>query len=187
MNRYRTVRPLSATAAAYIAGLVDGEGTVTLSRHHAGENRRLAVSVANTELPLLRFLVRRLLLAVPVLLGVTTLTFIIMTISAGNYVPGLDLAVNLRPGDVEKMRASLGLDRPLYVQYLAFLNNLVHGDLGVSIRTKEPVVDDLGRYFPASVELAVTAVFFAVLIGIPLVVVAYQFFYCWQLFTGRRD
>jgi hypothetical protein len=57
MNRYRTVRRLSATSAAYIAGIVDGEGTVTLTRHHAGENRRLAVSVANTELPLLQYLV----------------------------------------------------------------------------------------------------------------------------------
>jgi hypothetical protein len=56
MNNYRVTRQLDTAVAAYIAGLIDGEGTVTLTRHHARENRRLVVSVANTELRLLEFL-----------------------------------------------------------------------------------------------------------------------------------
>jgi hypothetical protein len=56
MHKYKCVRALSDSTAAYIAGLIDGEGTITLSRHHATENRRIVVSVANTELQLLRFL-----------------------------------------------------------------------------------------------------------------------------------
>jgi hypothetical protein len=58
MARYRTVRQLSPTDAAYIAGLVDGEGTVTLTRKHRGENRQLAVSISNTEKPLLEHVLK---------------------------------------------------------------------------------------------------------------------------------
>jgi hypothetical protein len=60
MPSYRVTRRLKPSEAAYIAGLIDGEGTVTLTRHHKGESRRLVVSVANTELKLLRFLVERI-------------------------------------------------------------------------------------------------------------------------------
>jgi len=55
MHTYREVRSLSATEAAYLAGLIDGEGTVTLSRKHAGDMRQLVVSISNTELPILEF------------------------------------------------------------------------------------------------------------------------------------
>jgi hypothetical protein len=60
MNRYRTVKQLDAPDAAYIAGLVDGEGTVTLTTMHRGENRRLVVSISNTERALLEFVQKAL-------------------------------------------------------------------------------------------------------------------------------
>ncbi|MFN8498793.1 MAG: ABC transporter permease [Anaerolineae bacterium] len=119
------------------------------------------------------YVFRRVLIVIPLIIGLTLVVFLV-----SHLLPGDPVAAHLgqrsmeNPEIVAAFREQWGLDKPLYVQYLAFLNNLVHGDLGVSIRTKEPVVDDLGRYFPASVELAVTAVFFAVLIGIPLGIIS---------------
>src|SRR5437764_14508619 len=65
-----------------------------------------------------RYLARRLLTAIPVLFGVTVITFLLMHFTAGNYVPGLELDPSLKPADIARIRANLGLDRPLLVQYL---------------------------------------------------------------------
>ena len=73
-------------------------------------------------------------LAFPVLLGVTTVTFLLMHLTAGNYVPGLNLQdSSISPEDVVRLRQTLGLDRPLLVQYLDWLGGLLRGDLGRSM------------------------------------------------------
>lgn len=114
---------------------------------------------------------RRLVLLVFVVIGVTIVTFVI-----SHMIPG-DPA-RLMAGErasrelVENMRQQLGLDRPLYEQYLTYVADLARGDFGISIRTRRPVADDLVRFFPATIELAVTALVFAIAVGIPLGVIS---------------
>src|SRR5690606_22743582 len=110
---------------------------------------------------------RRLALMVLVLLGVTLLTFLI-----SHAIPGdpARLLAGQRASDevVAQIRRNYGLDQPLYVQYIRYMSGLLRGDLGRSIRTGRPVGEDLARFFPATLELVGTAMFLAVLIGVPL-------------------
>src|SRR3954469_1507572 len=84
------------------------------------------------------FLVRRALLTVPVLLGVATLVFSLIHLVPGDPVQAM-LGDSATPQDVAELRGRLGLDRPLYVQYTAFLGGLARGNLGPSLRTNQPV------------------------------------------------
>jgi len=73
---------------------------------------------------------------------------------------------------IERARKELGLDKPLYIQFLIYMNKLLHGDLGVSIRTHRPVLSDILSFAPASLELVGTSIIIAVSIGIPLGVIS---------------
>jgi len=115
----------------------------------------------------LRFIARRLLLTVPVLLGVATLVFSLIHLIPGDPAQAM-LGETASPQDVADLRARLGLDRPLASQYLSFLNGVVRGDLGRSLRTNEPVVPALLERMPATVELAIAAMLVALVIAIPL-------------------
>jgi peptide/nickel transport system permease protein len=116
---------------------------------------------------------RRLLLMVPLMVGMTLIAFIV-----SHSVPADPVAAHLGqrsmedPVIVAAFRAQWGLDKPLPEQYLLYLRNLVQGNLGVSIRTHMPVTEDLGRYLPASAELAVIATLVGILIGIPFGIVS---------------
>jgi len=118
-----------------------------------------------------RFLVRRLLLTVPVLIGVATLVFSLVHLVPGDPVQAM-LGESAAPGDVEEMRARLGLDRPLVEQYLAFAAGLVRGDLGTSLRTNQPVSTVVLERMPATLELAVAAMVVAAALALPLGVLA---------------
>jgi peptide/nickel transport system permease protein len=112
------------------------------------------------------YLIRRVLLLVFLLLGISLVVFLL-----SHAVPSDPVVANLdqRNLDNEEMvaefRAKWGLDQPLYKQYATYLKNLLRGDLGVSIRTQRPVGEDLLRYFPATIELAVFGMVFAVSFG----------------------
>lgn len=120
-----------------------------------------------------KFLLRRLLVIIPTLLGVTLATFLI-----AHFIPGEPLAAILgqRALDNEEIvthyRAKWGLDKSLPEQFLIYLGNLVQGDLGVSIRMQRPVVDDLAEFFPATVELAAGALLLSIIGGVLLGVLA---------------
>ncbi len=120
---------------------------------------------------MLRFLVRRILLTIPVLLGVATLVFSLIHLIPGDPVQSM-LGDGASPESVSELRSRLGLDRPLYVQYLSFLNGVAHGNLGTSLRTSEPVTTAIADRLPATFELAAAAMLVAVVIAIPLGVVA---------------
>jgi ABC-type dipeptide/oligopeptide/nickel transport system permease component len=120
---------------------------------------------------MIRFLVRRLLLTAPVLLGVATLVFALIHFVPGDPVQAM-LGETAAPADIAEMRSRLGLDRPLFVQYISFLRGAVTGDLGVSLRTSQPVVTAIAERIPATLELAVAAMLVALLIAIPLGIVA---------------
>jgi peptide/nickel transport system permease protein len=117
------------------------------------------------------FLVRRLLLTIPVLLGVATLVFSLIHLVPGDPVQSM-LGESASPQDVAEMRVRLGLDRPLYAQYIAFLKGIGTGNLGTSLRTNQPVIAAIAERMPATFELAFAAMLVAVLISIPLGIIA---------------
>ena len=114
---------------------------------------------------------RRLLLLVLVVFGVSVVTFVISHMIPGD--PARMMAGERASNEVvAQMRISLGLDRPIYEQYLTYARNLLTGDFGLSIRTQRPVLDDLIRFFPATIELALAALVFAIALGVPLGVIS---------------
>jgi peptide/nickel transport system permease protein len=114
-----------------------------------------------------QYVVRRLLVTFPVLLGVSILAFAIMHVVPGD--PVRLMAGPDAPEDVvQRMRAELGLERPLPLQYWSFLTRALQGDLGRSLRSRAPVVDEIVARFPATLELTTVSMLIAVLIGIPL-------------------
>jgi ABC-type dipeptide/oligopeptide/nickel transport system permease component len=119
----------------------------------------------------LRFLVRRFALTIPVLLGVATLVFSLIHLIPGDPAQAM-LGETASQQDVEELRRRLGLDRPLIEQYGAFLGGLVRGDLGTSLRTSQPVTTMIVERMPATFELAAAAMLFAVMVAMPLGIVA---------------
>jgi peptide/nickel transport system permease protein len=101
------------------------------------------------------------------MIGISLIVFLL-----SHAVPSDPVVANLSQRNlaneemVAAFRAKWGLDKPLYRQYITYLGNLLHGDMGISIRTQRPVFDDLARYFPATVELACLGILFAVIFGI---------------------
>ena len=118
-----------------------------------------------------RYLLRRILLAVPVLLGVATLVFSLIHLVPGDPALAM-LGEGASPQDVEELRKSLGLDRPLFEQYTTFLRQAATGDLGRSFRTGQPVTAMILERVPATAELAFAAMAVAVLVAVPLGVIA---------------
>jgi len=116
---------------------------------------------------MLRFLLRRLLLTVPVLLGLTVLVFVIARLLPGDPV-ALAAGPNASPAEIAQYGREFGLDKPLWTQYTTYLGGLLQGDFGVSIFTRRPVMEDLRAYLPATLELVVAAMVLAVLVGVPM-------------------
>jgi peptide/nickel transport system permease protein len=114
-----------------------------------------------------RYILRRTALAILVVAGVVVLTFVIARV-----VPGDPASTWAGPhasaAQIEQARHELGLDRPLVLQIGSYFVGIVSGDWGVSLRTHRPVLDDLGRVAPASIELVVAALLIALAVGVPL-------------------
>jgi peptide/nickel transport system permease protein len=116
------------------------------------------------------FVIRRLILLVPLLLAVSLVTFVLIRLVPGDPVTaqyGLDPS-RADPAQIERIRQQLGLNDPLPVQYVRYLGNLLHGDLGRSISTQRPVGPDLLQRLPATMQLAAASMLVVVLISIPL-------------------
>ncbi len=118
-----------------------------------------------------RFLVRRLLLLVPVTWGVSTLVFLLIHLTPGDPVEVM-LGETALPAAKEALRHTLHLDRTLPEQYLRFLRGIVTGDLGVSLFSREPVTTKILKALPATIELAVAGLTLAILLALPLGVIA---------------
>ena len=121
--------------------------------------------------PVTRFLIRRLLLTIPVLLGVATLVFALIHLVPGDPAQAM-LGDGAAPQDIAELRTNLGLDRPLPAQYATFLRNAITGDLGTSFRTGQPVTLMIAERVPATAELALAAMVVAILLAIPLGIIA---------------
>lgn len=120
---------------------------------------------------MVRFLIRRVLLTIPVLLGVATLVFSLIHLVPGDPAQAM-LGDGASPQDIAELRTNLGLDRPLPAQYASFLQSAVTGDLGTSFRTGQPVTQMIAERVPATAELALAAMTVAILLAIPLGIVA---------------
>jgi peptide/nickel transport system permease protein len=118
-----------------------------------------------------RFVVRRLALAALVVVGVVILTFVVARVVPGD--PASTWAgPRARPEQIERAREELGLDRPLPAQIGQYLAGIATGDWGVSLRTRRPVLQDIGRRAPASIELVAIAMLLAIAVGVPLGLIA---------------
>lgn len=120
---------------------------------------------------MVRFAARRLLLAVPVLIAVSFLVFAWTRALPGGPAQAL-LGERATPDAVAAVERQYGLDRPLLVQYGKYLQRIASGDFGLSIESQRPITDELRERFPATVELTLAAMMFAVGVGVPLGVVA---------------
>src|SRR5439155_1551378 len=123
---------------------------------------------------ILGFIARRLLLAVPVFVGVTLVTFVLMQIVPGDPVALLmeEKVASVDPDAARIIRAKWGLDDPVPLQYLKFLRNAVRGDLGISYRTDRSVLASILERVPATAALAVAALGLAILIGVATGIIA---------------
>jgi peptide/nickel transport system permease protein len=119
------------------------------------------------------YIIRRVLLLLPMLVGITLLSFVLShAIPADPVIIYLGDRGSSDPRLVAAFKHEWGLDKPLYEQYVIYLWNLAHGDLGQSISTRQPVLLDLRQHVPATVELAVAAMALSLVIGIPLGILA---------------
>ena len=120
---------------------------------------------------MLRFFVDRLVRLVLVLVAITVASFLFMHAIPGDPV-ALRLGEHATPEEAAHLRAALGLDRPWWIQLALYLGAVAHGDLGRSVFDAQPVAQKLGQYFPATVELTLGAMLFAIVVGIPAGVLA---------------
>jgi peptide/nickel transport system permease protein len=114
-----------------------------------------------------QYIIRRLLQMIPITLGILTLVFSLIHLIPGD--PAIQIAgEGARPQDIENVRKALGLDQPLWSQYVHYLGRIAHGDLGRSFRTNESVATEIWTRYPATIQLAFGAMIVAILVAFPL-------------------
>ena len=117
----------------------------------------------------LQYFTRRILLVMPLLLGITMMAFLI-----ANLIPADPIIANLPPNalndeqTIAAFRKKWGLDKPVHEQYLTYLGSLLQGDMGTSIKTRKPVGEDIARRLPATIELATLGIIFGIALGVGL-------------------
>ena len=118
-----------------------------------------------------KYATRRLFQLLPVLLGISVLVFLGMHMIPGD-VAQLLLGEKGSEAELQRLRHQLGLDQPIYVQYLRFLAGALRGDFGDSIRTRQPVIWEIGQALPVTIELSLAALAFAVVVGLGIGILA---------------
>lgn len=121
-----------------------------------------------------QYILNRIISAIIVIFGISILSFFLIHLIPGDPVK-IMLGLNASPEQVAKLTHHLGLDKPLLVQYLQYINNVFHGDFGTSLKTGRPVLTEILDRFPETIKLAATGMVFAVIIGIALGVLAAKY------------
>ena len=121
---------------------------------------------------MLRFLLSRITLVIPTFIGMTLLAFFLIRIVPGDPIETMAGERGIDAARHEALLKEYGLDRPVLVQYGIYIGRVLHGDLGKSMITQEPVAREFFTLFPATIELAVCAILFALLLGIPAGMIA---------------
>lgn len=127
---------------------------------------------------MLHYMGRRFLQLIPVLLGMTFIVFMLIRAIPGNPAQVI-LGQQATKEAVEALNASLGLDKPWYTQYFSYLSGIFQGDLGVSLRTKLPVSEEIFPYLAATAELALFAMIIAIIIGVNAGIISAWFQNSW--------
>ena len=142
--------------AVYMIIVLESGGTVKSAR--AGRFRQTKGGKLLT-----RYILKRLLLMIPVILGISLLVFAMMEFSPGDPAQ-IILGIKAKPEALESLRAEMGLDQPFWTRYLSFIANALHGDFGTSWRTNLPVLQEIMERLPNTIRLALGAMFLMVLI-----------------------
>ena len=118
-----------------------------------------------------QYIIRRILQMIPITLGIITLIFALIHLIPGD--PAVQIAgEGARPEDVAQVRKALGLDQPLWKQYVTYLGNLAKGDLGVSFRTGTSVAEEIAARYPATIQLAFGSMLVALFVAFPLGIIS---------------
>src|SRR5258708_28724189 len=159
--RPRARRPSPCRANEVSRLVADGRAREDRARQ-GGNNETTSVT---------QYVIRRLIQLIFVLIGVSLVVFLTMHVLPGDVATMLlgDRATNVQ---LEALRRQLGLDQPIYVQYLRFAIGAVEGDFGLSLRSNHPAFDDVWTAFPVTIQLSLAALAFAIAIGVPLGVLA---------------
>src|SRR5437868_13609084 len=118
------------------------------------------------------FILRRVALVIPAFLGVTLLAFALIHLIPGDPVENISGERGMDPARRERLLHEFGLDKPLAVQYVEYVGDVLRGNLGTSLTTHENVSTEFVTLFPATIELAFFALLFAVIVGLPAGIVA---------------
>lgn len=119
-----------------------------------------------------RYIIRRLLLLIPLVIGVTIITFAVANLAPGSPLQDLQLNPDIQPADLHRIEDSLGLNKPLYVRYFTWFSHVIRGDFGISLVTYRPVLPSILQKLPNTLELTVAALLFALIVSIPVGVYA---------------
>jgi peptide/nickel transport system permease protein len=114
-----------------------------------------------------KYIIRRILQAIPVLIGITMLTFLIMQLAPGNPMQTM-IDPRISVADIQKAEENLGFNKPLIVQYWSWIKEILRGNLGYSVKTREPVSKMIGERLPATLLLTITAFIVSFVVGVPL-------------------
>src|SRR5262245_96232 len=121
---------------------------------------------------MLRFLLGRLAVLIPTFIGVSLIAFSFIRLLPGDPVALLSGERVMSPERHAEISHNLGFDRPMFIQYLDYLRGVVSGDFGTSIVTKQPILEQFFQLFPATLELSLCAIVFAIVLGIPAGILA---------------
>jgi dipeptide transport system permease protein len=121
---------------------------------------------------MLRFILTRVSLIIPTFIGITLLAFFLIRLVPGDPIETLAGERGIDPARHEQLRKEYGFDQPIFVQYGIYLARVLQGDLGKSMITQEPVLSEFSALFPATIELALCAILFALVIGLPAGMIA---------------
>lgn len=125
------------------------------------------------------YILRRIVQAVPVIIGITLFSFLIVHLIPGDPVQAMAGEKPLTPEQAEKMRIQYGLNKPLWEQYWRYLGNLLHGDLGSGLRSQRPVIDSIREAMWPTIQLTVAGLAVAIVLGVTLGVFAAIFHNTW--------
>jgi peptide/nickel transport system permease protein len=118
------------------------------------------------------YIVRRLIGVPPLILGITLVTFLLIHATPGSPIDNLKFNPETRPEDLEHIKQTLGIDRPLHEQYLGWIGQLARGDLGISLKTYQPVRQQIFERLPNTLLLTVCSLLFALIFAVPIGVIA---------------
>ena len=114
-----------------------------------------------------QYIVRRVLQSIPVLIGITMLTFLIMQLAPGNPMQTM-IDPRIPVEEIQRAEENLGFNKPLIIQYFSWLKEIIRGNLGYSVKTRQPVAEMIGERLPATLLLTITAFIVSFILGVPL-------------------